>query len=455
VAGGAGEPVTDGDPGFLDEAAKANGSGAGAKAEVPKAGVNGKAEDDWTQWLPKDTWPTPLSKDALHGLPGEFIHTVAAHTEADPAALLLQFLCFAGSCCGNRCGITIEATRHCTNLFTIILGDTAKARKGTSIGHVRRVLRLADPRWEETRVTSGLSSGEGLIQWVRDPTVDGDGEIVDAGATDKRLLIIEQELCRPLRVMSRADNTLSAVMRDAWDGNRLGVMTRKNPITATGATISLVAHITIAELRAELTEIHAANGFGNRCLFAAARRSNILPFGGRVGDGEIEKLARDVRSAIDALDDCHIDVGFTDTARKLWIEVYGELSEGRPGIYGAMTARSEAQALRVALIYAILDKRKRIDAEHLRAGLEVVRYSNDSVWHVFGDRTGLRVADTILAGLRSSTNGLTRTEISKLFSRNVDAEQLRNAMGLLLANKLVHNTMQKEKGRPTERWCAL
>lgn len=100
--------------------------------------------------------------------------------------------------------------------------------------------------------------------------------------------------------MRRNDNTLSMVLRCAWDGDRLGIMTRNRPITATGAMISLVAHITITELRAELTEVQTANGFGNRCLMCCSKRSRLFPLGGQLKRGEIERAAGKLKQALDA-----------------------------------------------------------------------------------------------------------------------------------------------------------
>ncbi|MEE8114639.1 MAG: hypothetical protein V3T23_09820, partial [Nitrososphaerales archaeon] len=37
-----------------------------------------------------NNWPQPLSKDAFHGLTGEIVRTIEPHTEADPAALMIQ-----------------------------------------------------------------------------------------------------------------------------------------------------------------------------------------------------------------------------------------------------------------------------------------------------------------------------------------------------------------------------
>ena len=45
-------------------------------------------------------------------------------------------------------------------------------------------------------------------------------KVVDAGVKDKRLLVQEGELSQALKVMKREGNTLSPVLRNAWDARR-------------------------------------------------------------------------------------------------------------------------------------------------------------------------------------------------------------------------------------------
>src|ERR1043165_1861399 len=97
---------------------------------------------------------------------------------------------------------------------------------------------------------------------------------------DKRLLAQEAEFAGVLRAIEPQGNTLSATMRQAWDSGNLRTMTRAEPITASGAHASVVGHITADELRSSLTETDKANGFANRFLFVAVKRSKELPFGG-------------------------------------------------------------------------------------------------------------------------------------------------------------------------------
>src|SRR5262249_16765284 len=152
------------------------------------------------------------------------------------------------------------------------VGKSSKARKGDSLTPVRALFEIADPDFAQYRMQNGLASGEGLINAVRDPA-----SLTDVGVLDKRLLVIEPEFARLLAVMPRQGNTLNAIIRDAWDRDRLQSMTKNSPLKATGAHVAIVGHITIDELRRELTDTDAANGFANRFITFWVKRSKLLP----------------------------------------------------------------------------------------------------------------------------------------------------------------------------------
>jgi hypothetical protein len=231
-------------------------------------------------------------------------------------------------------------------------------------------------------------------------------------------------------------------------------MTRKNSSHASAPRIAIISHITVDELRAEMTDLSAGNGFANRFVYAAVRRSKALPFGGNIEHEALEALARKLKVAQMAAP--YQEIRFDRAAEKCWREIYPELSEGRHGIYGSITARSETQAIRLALIYALLDSQEKIGIGHLGAALEVVRYSNESVRFVFGDTTGNRTADTIMRALRANPDGMTRSAISSdLFGRNAPADQIGEALSLLLQFSMIYNQRVETGGRPTEIWKAV
>ena len=194
--------------------------------------------------------PAPLAEEAYHGITGEFVRLVEPNSEADPAAIMLQFLVAAGNMIGRGPHIKAEADEHHANLFVAIVGASSKSRKGSSWGHVRRLFAEVDPDYAEKNIVGGMSSGEGLIAHVRDEGIDSEDH---PGVDDKRVLVFEGEMARPLQAAGRQGNILSTVIRHAWDGVPLRVMTRKDALSATNAHISIAAHITAEELRSDLT----------------------------------------------------------------------------------------------------------------------------------------------------------------------------------------------------------
>jgi hypothetical protein len=411
-------------------------------------------------------WPEPPAEEAYHGLAGRIVRLIEPASEADPVALLVQVLVAFGNAAGRGAHLVIESDRHRGNEFVVLVGRSSKARKGTSWGRVNRVFEQAAELWAADRVMSGLSSGEGLIHNVRDPVMKMEKvtergkppqyvEVeADPGVADKRLLVHEPEFANVLKQIERQGNTLSTVLRLAWDGRELRSMTKNSPSRSNGAHVSLVGHITADELRRYLTLTESANGFGNRHLFVCVERSKLLPEGGRVDPDQLDALVREVAEALSFAEGVG-EVRRDDEARALWCEVYGELSEGKPGLVGALLARGEAHVMRLALLYALLDRSPQIRAEHLLAALALWVYCERSVRFVFGDGLGDPVADDLLRLLKACPKGLTRSDIYNHFQRNVTSERIGRALGLLLQHKLARLEKEGTGGRPTERWFAV
>lgn len=401
-------------------------------------------------------WPT-LAEEALYGLPGDVVRAVDPHTEADPAAVLVSLLAAFGSACGRGAHVRVGADAHHLNLFAALVGETPKARKGTSWACVRDLMRAADGAWAAERIVSGLSSGEGLIHAVRDATVyrnkDGDEKVEDEGVQDKRLLVVEPELAAALKVAGRQGNIVTAIIRQAFDGARLQTLTRGSPQKSTGAHVSMIGHITREELLRYLTGTEAADGFANRFLWIAVRRSKVLPFGGRWCEVDAAALAGRLRSALE-FGSSHQKIAWGSAAGELWVKVYGPLSEGGRGMLGAVTGRAEAQVVRLAALYAVTDHSREIGPAHLKAALALWDYAEDSARCIFGDATGDPTADRIHEALRAAPEGLTRTQISNLLGRHKDSAEIDRALSALLASGKARRETGATGGRPAERWFA-
>ena len=407
-------------------------------------------------------WPQDAAPAAFHGLAGDIVATLKPHTEADSHAVLLSLLVAFGNAAGREPHFKVGQTRHGLRLNAVIVGGTGQGRKGMSWDEVRALFARADAEWTENCIVSGLSSGEGLIHEVRDAVekqepikdkgrvVGYQTVVVDEGVPDKRRLVIESEFARTLRVMGRDGNILSAVIRQAWDSDILRTLTKASPLRATGAHIGILGHITQEDLKRHLDSCEAGNGFGNRFIWMAARRSQFLPDGGKVPRAELDALSDRLREAVQfaqSAEELRRDTG----AKRVWHGVYQALSSGRPGLVGALLGRAEAQTMRLACVYALLDLSATVTSEHLEAALALWERAEASVRHVFGDATGDPVADTILRALRTQ-GALDQTEISGLFSRNVRAGRRGQALGLLADAGLAVSEKKDTGGRPSITW---
>ena len=419
------------------------------------APTDAAADDDEADFTPApDPWPAPLAEEAFHGLAGEFVRTVNPHSESDPAADLVQFLACFGNAIGRGPHWTVSATEHHLNLFINLVGKTARGRKGTSLDVVLKVFGQVDEVWRRDCVTGGLSSGEGLKYAVRDPVIKN-GEIVDHGVVDKRLLVVESEFANVLKVLNREGNTLSPTVRQAWESGTIKNLTKHDSITATGAHISIVGHITQDELLKRLAETESSNGFTNRFLWFAVRRSKSLPRGGNLDESALNSLVIRLHGVLEAARNVG-EMGMTENAWTIWDEIYEDLSRGIPGLLGLVTARAEAQVRRLACLYALLDQSDIVDVPHLKAALAVWRYAEDSARYIFGDATGNPVADTIMSHLRQSPDGLTRKQIrEEIFQRNKSSREIGVALNMLEEAGMARKERIQTGGRPAERWYAL
>lgn len=441
------------------------------------------------------SWPT-ISGAAFYGLAGEIVRTLEPFTEADPVALLMDVLVSFGNAAGSGPYVRIGGDKHPGRLNIGLVGDSAKARKGTSRSLIRRLMEAADPEWSATRQLSGLSSGEGLVEQVMDPVTkwkkttitDPDTKeraetlsptLEHPGVADKRLFVTAGELAgHVMAVMRRPENPLSAVMRDAWDHGNLAIPTRRDPIKATGAHISVLGHATFEELGERMTEVDIANGWANRFLWVAVRRSKVLPDGGAgLTDTIIEDLGKKLRRAldlarpepdiegldpadayaavIDAMHGAQFELRRTPEAEHLWDAEYRRMADDAPsGAFGQLIARDSTQVLRLSVVYALLDGALEIDVPHLRAALAVWAYCRATAEMVAksasrGRMTGDPDMDAVYAALVNAGDPLNSRQLNE--ATGLNGARLAAARAKLIAKRMAENVPPKlgtYKGRP-------
>jgi hypothetical protein len=410
-------------------------------------------------------WPAPLADAAYYGLAGKMVALLEPQSEADAVALLVHPIILMGTLAGRTPCIRVAEDVHRLNEFVLFCGDTGKARKGLSAGYTRRLAETLDPVWRQENWQGGLSTGEGLIDCVRDAVEEyktdreGNGTwvTVDDGVEDKRTLVFESEFSRVLRVMQRPESTLSITLRQAWDGESpLRVRARTNRLRASNAHISLIGHIVRKELLAYVDDTEAGGGGVNRFLILCIQRSKELPFGGHVPPEAFHGLTQEFAQVITFATSMRTSFAWSEAAAAAWRDGYHDLSAPKPGLFGAVVARGEAHTLRLACLYALLDCSTTIQPAHLAAASALWRYSEDSARVIFGDALGDPTADTILRALRNAEAGLSRTLISAAFGRNLKVSEIDRALRVLLHHNLVEVRTDHtgNSGRSAERWFA-
>jgi hypothetical protein len=384
---------------------------------------------------------------ALYGLAGDIVKAIELHSEADPVALLIQLLVGFGNAIGRTAYFTAEADRHYTNLFTVIVGASARGRKGTSWGYIKRLLEAVKPEWA-SNITGGLTSGEGLIHHVRDVEEDF---MPGAVRPSKCALVIESEFAAVLRVQKREGNTLSSIIRQAWDSGTISAMRRNNPEKATNAHVSIIGHITDDELRKCLQETDAVNGYANRFLWACAKRSKKLPEGGNFNQDNLAPFVKRLRDAVKKASSTS-EMKRDEEARELWIDIYNRLDEEMDGSIGSILSRAEAQIMRLACVYALLDCSSVIKRIHLEAANALWKYCEASALYIFGGNSISKKAQKILDWLtEASETGLNKTELIKR-NGNRGAGVVNRALAELRDAGLAFPKSIPTGGRTEERW---
>jgi hypothetical protein len=162
-----------------------------------------------------------------------------------------------------------------------------------------------------------------------------------------------------------------------------------------------------------------SNGLANRCLWIHADRSKLLPEGG--GQAEYSAPLKRLRDAVRAARSRN-ELRRAPEASVLWGRIYTALSVPPADSMGDILSRGEAQVMRLALLFALLDEATYIACEHLQAALCLWRYAEASTQHIFAEvcisPKALRLWEALGRGPH------TLTQIHALFNRNITRSEL-------------------------------
>jgi len=416
--------------------------------------------------------PSPLSMndtslsfpvEARYGLLGEMLTAIEPQTEADPVGILLGWLCCYGNIIGRTAHFTVGGTKHYPVLYAGIVGNTSDA-KGDGWNAVLYPFREIAPDWVKQCV-GGIGSGEGLVERICDEQtiLQADkktGEVTPVvlpGAMDKRFLVRLSELSRCFKIGRRESSTLSEFLREAWDCNLLHIANRGgNSLSADAYTITLFGDITPGVLRKILEGgTEAFDGSANRYLWCLVKSQRDLPKPGKWHSLHVllPRLSEAVAFA-KGIGEVERDA----EAEAFWESIYGMLKREADTI--PHTDRARPHVMRLALLYALLDKSDCIRLPHLKAAMAIWGHCRESARRLFATPNPQRPSGPVieeplyvrLSNMILRKPGISRSEIRDLLGTGIRAEEIEAALQWLESKGWAYRQNQSTGGRPAECW---
>jgi hypothetical protein len=440
------------------------------RAEVKDSHTPEEAEGGGTLIVPK--WPVPEGP-VFHGIVGEVARLATEKSEADPIAVAMTFLVMAGAYFGRTKYQPVGDADHHTRIYAALVGQSAYARKGTSLQGPKafwraceKTLREIDgerpfPLGHPLKHGNMLSSGEGLLYPIRDPEeldISEEAGLADKERRernklkDKRLFVVEEELANIFKVMHREGNTLSEVLRRLYDGGDISPMTKREPIIVTEPHVTLIGHITRDELVLVMKPTEILNGLVNRFLWMLVRRSKSIAHPIPMDGADVARIGKELAKLVIAahtINNGDGRVDFDQAGYDLWTAVYPEFAVERRGILDNILSRGAVIVRRLAMTYAMLDGYDLIKPEHIEAALALWRYSVDSVTIIFGQREADPRAQKLIDFLPEDGSPVGREQIiTECFGKNIlkpDLDVVINA--LMQGNRIYSKSVPPKGGR--------
>lgn len=328
----------------------------------------------------------------LYGLIGDVARAGSEGTETNAVAIAANFMAYLSCAVGRGVYLPIGNTRHHARLFCLHIGRSGRGRKGDAVSLVLRIdqaLREMNEAFAPQVHRGGLSTREGLVALMHDGYRQGRQNV--PAIEDKRLWVVESEFANVLHQGRRDGNTLSAALRDCWDGVDLKPATKSNRLYASDPHACLSGAISPSELTGLMSARDLTNGFANRFLMIWAERSRMLPFPKETPQAVVEHLARRTLEVLafvhaDRHDERdHLRMELSAHAQWRYAQLYrGELNDDLgDGTVGALLERRAPMLLRLAMLMALTDLQTRIDALHIDAAMAWIRHATASVRFVF------------------------------------------------------------------------
>ena len=365
-------------------------------------------DDEYEQEAVNYTLAPTAGSPLFPGLLGDMVAACCDGNDTPPVAVAATLLAMFGASIGRLRYVEDGNIDIWLTPWLLLAGPTG-CGKGVSLFGPRRIFAACEDHlfdacerardagqftdnWSPLAIhTGGLSSGEGLAWMLRDEESEKDPAV-----TDKRILIVEDEMANVMDQCLRAGNTLSPRLRSAANGVDMAPATRRDRLRATAPHIAMVGHITEKELlghEAAVTSLY--NGLLNRFMLLSVNTPDRMPWRKRTTQAEFAQLGETLAGCIIRArgsfethwrkqKELTRPVTFSDACIPWWERYYSRYT----GDYdcpelSVLRQRHRTFVFRHAALFALLDNRDVIEPFDMHTACLWCNYSTASAVQVF------------------------------------------------------------------------
>jgi len=370
------------------------------------------------------------------GLLKDTVLKLLPHTQASIENLVFAVMTIFGNIVGRKpfsSNGEDEQNSLRANLWLIVVGPTAMAKKTQGLNKALELFKKIDPQYIEDCVDNGqgIRTGAGLLGMLDDSA---------RPLHDRRLLINEQEWTKTMKDLVSPSNPLEQDMVNVKDSGSANKKIHQEGASSkvTEAHVSMIGNITDDSLKADkgrpLQQL-INDGFMNRMLHVKTlMRTNLT--GLKMIDwnrNEWQDIIHRWRNTIAIAEDIG-EIKLTAQAEVVQQDIadddtLGSLGSDMNSNVQLLQARSGYLSRQLQIVLALLDGSNEISVQHVRVSNDLLNYHNKSIAGIYSN-------------VRSSNSSLTNTE-------RIQEQFLASPDGRLTKTQL-HNSHTKNKKMTSE-----
>lgn len=360
---------------------------------------------------------------------------VAGSTEASDNYHLGVFITVAGALLGRSVYYCMPHPLY-PNFYTALTGASSRARKGTAMGFGNKLLRAVAE--DEICMMYGLGSAEGFVDQL--------SQFQASKKASSVTMLIELSELRTLidKMNQKSTSNITGILSEAFDcKDKLHIPTRhhrevaENPFTSIlgGAAPDWLEKIQALDLK---------GGIGNRFLWVPGEPKEANPKPPPVNSQFWKPLISELRKVRSYWTEKKRPTEFelSSEADAKWEQVYKRTYNygNEDPLVSVLSDRMEVHTIKVALLYAALDRKSVIELGHLSAAIEFSGFLMDSLFRIFSDygisqivKDERKIRELIDA---AGPNGIKRRLLQQRLSR-MDSETFSRRLKWMLAEGII------------------